>query len=114
MAIQKLEDLTTDSELLLRAKLALKVVHEWATDIKFKYNPVASEIVDRVAMQVSGNADLVTGDDFDLDALNRERKKCNELGVIAFLTSYGFIQPLVGPYYWMPPEVVKQCPRLYQ
>lgn len=39
MSVQKLETLTNNPGLLLRAKLALKAVHQWNTDLKFNYYP---------------------------------------------------------------------------
>ena len=114
MPVQRLETLTSDPELLLCAKLALKAVHEWNNDPKFKYHPSPSEIGERVAKQLSGNADLRNADDLDLDALNRERKKVKDLGVVEFLTKHGFVQALLPAAYWVPPDVAEYCPRLYE
>ena len=83
--IPRLETLTNDQELLERAKLALRKMHEWDG----KYNPIPSEIKESVARELSGYS--VEIDNFDLNALNRERKKMNDLRVVEFLTEHGFI-----------------------
>ena len=114
MSVQRLETLTNDPELLLRAKLALKAVHQWNNDTNFKYHPSPDDIGECVAKQLSGNAELQNADDLDLDALNRERKKVKELGVVEFLTRHGFVQALLPAAYWVPPSVAEYCPRLYE
>ena len=72
MPVPRLETLTKDSEQLLRAKLALKAVHEWTTHPKGRFIPHPADVCDRVARELSGNVDFVA----DLDALKRERKIC--------------------------------------
>ena len=88
--MQPLECLTSDPELLLRAKAALKVVHGWNNDPTFPYNPAPFEIQDRVACLLDPKADQNNGN-YSLNALNREREKFKSLEVIQFLTKNGFL-----------------------
>ena len=120
MSVKRLETLIENLELLSRAKLALKAVHQWNTRPEYKYYPNAGEIHERVAKQLSGNTELAdfgmsyVADKNSLDALNRERQKVEDLHVVEFLKQGGFIEELGPGQYWVPPEVADLCPRLYE
>ena len=113
MVVQRLEALTSNPELLAWAKLALRAVHEWNTT-EGGYRPSQGEIGDYVAIRLTGNENKNGDEDFDLDALNRERGRFRNLGVINFLSKWKFIEALVPGAYWVLPEVRAYCPRLYQ
>ena len=110
MSVQRLEALTTDPELLLRAKLALKAVHEFTSHPKAGFLPHPGDVCDRVARELSGNAEFVA----DIDALQRERRKIAALGVFEFLKQNNYVVHILANSYDLPPQVAECCPGLYQ
>ena len=106
MPVPRLETLTTDPKLLLRAKLALKAVHDFNTNILFQWDPSYEDIRCQVAMTLSRRCDS--------NALNSEKKKFDDLEVLEFLEQHGFVRDLSPNGYHISREAADQRPRLYE
>lgn len=113
MPIRRIETLTADPDLVARAKLGLKAVHENGARGSFLNS---TDLENNVVRGIVGN--LSSGDndalDAHIDALEAERKKFKELGVENFLLKNGFVVPLYVGAYTIPLEVAKSCPGLYE
>ena len=104
-----LSDLTQDKELARYAEIALRKIWENNNEPPHYYRPHPFQIKEYVAEELQS--------DGSLSALNAERKKFDELGVLDFLKQHGLVEVLCrssGEAYSVPLWVQRDYPDIFK
>ncbi len=109
-----LSDLSSDSELVLRAETALQQIRARNTNPRHHYRPDAGEIADYVAKEL-----LPPG--YSLDQLNEERRRFAELRILDSLEGRGLLSSMSlsgtsegRKIYSVPEHVVEEYAYLFR